>query len=99
MENLIKMDDLGVPKFLETPICLFVFVLDLFCQNVGIDICWGSCGGRIYDAVMSNQEGHDHVQQTSQDVGIDERDLQLIGQSDFQGPPRTWDPLMVSFPY
>ena len=22
MENLIKMDDLGVPLFLETPICL-----------------------------------------------------------------------------
>ena len=25
MENLIKMDDLGVPRFLETPICCLFF--------------------------------------------------------------------------
>ena len=27
MENSVKMDDLGVPPFSETPICLFVYYL------------------------------------------------------------------------
>ena len=30
MENSIKMDDLGVPLFLETPICLVHFFLHYF---------------------------------------------------------------------
>ncbi len=44
MENPIKMDDLGVPLFLETPICLnvvlFVVVLKVCCflSNHGLEM-------------------------------------------------------------
>ena len=28
MENPIKMDDLGIPLFLETPICIYILYYD-----------------------------------------------------------------------
>ena len=34
MENPIKMDDLGIPLFLETPICFFSIIYDLFSRKL-----------------------------------------------------------------
>ena len=90
MENLIKMDDLGVPIFLETPICLFCS--RFLCQNVGIDICWGSCGGRIYDAVMSNQEGNDNAQKLSR-CRYRRTGLTTYRSVGFSGTPNNGTPL------
>ena len=45
-ENPIKMDDLGVPLFLETPIC-FAPQKCLLCPEVS-DRLIGACGGRLH---------------------------------------------------
>ena len=46
LENPIKMDDLGVPLFQETPICamLFLVLLDLAQYSLGLLVS-ASCGG------------------------------------------------------
>ena len=38
MENSIKMDDLGVPLFLETPIFTYNHVVSLYKQVIGLPV-------------------------------------------------------------
>ena len=40
MENPIKMDDLGVPLFLETPMCFFLGLIWVFPRMVGFPPKW-----------------------------------------------------------
>ena len=55
MENPIKMDDWGVPLFLETPICMFFghvffFQSEFCCGEISL-LCWGAIYG--WDQVAS----------------------------------------------
>ena len=52
MENPIKMDDLGVPLFLERPTwCWMLFLLSFFCFSLGFEmlgviimgLVWSGC--------------------------------------------------------